>query len=191
VPRRKAPSVKIRGVRITDRSAYYQVAPGVLLPRGFEATVDDPSLPYLVELEIAAELGQIWCASVRARGRAEGVAVTSEGIRKLPINRLVRLVSSVEVNRQLRYPLGVTRLIQQEPNIESVVPARREILRATGARRELTPEFLKQVADVWHSAPNPRARTKAVADHFGTVRENARKWVRAAQDKDFISEEER
>jgi len=190
VPKKKHP---LAGIRFggADMSALYQLAPGELLPRRFCLGMDIPDLPYTVEIDVGTEPGRIWCVALRAAARDDGPAVTSEGLRKLPVARLLKIASQFVAELVYTFPEGALRMSLQEPSLGALVEAQREIAVAVRQRNALTPRFFEEVARVWHDAENPRARTRAVAAHFHTVPQNARKWVRAARKLGLIPEEER
>jgi hypothetical protein len=155
------------------------------VPRSFSVEVRSPHLPYDVELDIRIEEGVPVCDALRAIRKTRGEAVTGEGIRKLPVAMLVGTAVDAVGTMIHRYPLGAAKLVDQRPD-DAGLQATRELLgRVGGRRRTLDRQFLLEVAKVWRSAP-PNSRTKAVSEWGFTTRQNARKWVAAAESGGLI-----
>jgi hypothetical protein len=85
-------------------AAHIQVRPGgVLTPLPgrpdiavpeLNAEVDDPSIPYTLQLTVAVVHGKPVCTSLTANRRPDGAPVTRRGLNAIPVERLVRFAAS-------------------------------------------------------------------------------------------------
>ena len=63
---------------------------GLLLLNGFEALIDDPSISFLVTLDVLALGGRLAASAVTVRRRAEGGPVTGSALRAVTVERYLQ-----------------------------------------------------------------------------------------------------
>jgi hypothetical protein len=151
-------------------------------PRRWQVKIDDPNLPYRVELEIVAEGGSFACRGLRCESRPGGPAVTGEGIRRLPIAGFVRHtlqdVALVQVGKGHYVPLG------DQADLEEIFAAYR---RTETGRRPITDDELAEVAEIYRAALlSDPAPTRAVAKAKHLSRSHAARLVGRARAAGFL-----
>jgi hypothetical protein len=146
---------------------------GLMLPTQFSATIDDPSLEAVVEIEAVVRDGEPVCTAVRIEAR-EGGHVTARSIRRVPLARLVESAGAVLARRVEHDDNGAIRLVGGGETVRF-------------DRRRRGPQgyddaHYRHVADVYLAAA--RFPTKAVQEHetLGPVSHStAVRWVNEAK----------
>ena len=158
----------------------------------------DPEEKELAELEIGVVGGRAGCTAIRARGEA----LTGALLRSLPLGRIVREAlrgETVRVTREAEgqvvgelYPdfpegmLGFGDLrTELDDELETVAKPKHK-----RARRELTGDFLQEVAEVYRAAhARGHSTQRAIMDRFGPASPaSARRWVWHARDRGFLGD---
>ena len=164
---------------------------GVELPSSAVATLKDhslvpggPQLPYDVEIEIKLQDGEPpRCVRLSASSRADGQAVTSDGLRAIP---LAAMVERVMVGVALEVGREAPQSFHSQPDWD----AYRRWRVPEGGRRELSEEHLTAVADVYSLALALRQNPlEVVADVFSASSSTAARWVRGARDHGVLAAE--
>ena len=148
---------------------------------------DRPDLPYALELVADLEDGRAVCTELVVRRRKGGPPVTAEGLRRLPVARLVR-------EEIAHSPLGGT--LRPNPKGGHVVEpfsdaAAEELDRTLAGRpkrkREDRAVRLQRVADTYRMAlAAVEPPSLAVRDREGVSAEHARRLVSQARDAGFL-----
>jgi hypothetical protein len=154
----------------------------VAVPRYVVTDLDEPSLPYLVRVIVENTTSGSRCVDLRVVARPDGLAVTSAGIRLLPIARILR---EVERRQIVMHPIGegAWAAASGEQSRRDRTAYRRAVTRRdTQTRRWLLDEpTLAKVAEVYRTAGS--APTQAVADYFKINRPRAARWVKVARER--------
>jgi hypothetical protein len=133
--------------------------------RRIEATADGPDLPCDVQLEAEIEEGAYVVTEVRCSRRSRGPEVTSEGIRAIPVARILH-VAALDVNKGVFGPWSD-----------------RDTLRAQGP----TDESLRVTAQIYRMAHVVRDNpTAAVSSALGLPKPTASRWVQMARKRGFL-----
>ncbi len=129
--------------------------------------------------------GQPVCDSLRCHRRPGGPPVTNTGLRKLALSRYLREAADrfawtlQEINNEMVMQAGP--LAAQTTSITATAAGTVE-----RRNRKMTNEFSREVAVVYMTAPSKP--TAAVQRAYGVARPTASRWVRAAKDRDFITD---
>jgi hypothetical protein len=162
------------GYRPTDLVPFGK---GFALPKRFSEPFETKELPYRLEIEVVLEGDRFICQSLRAERKKGGDPVTSQGLRKLPIQDLIRGASLGVLHRVKRNPEGNAWVLQ---------PLNRVSFRRF-AKKGPTMEALEHVALVYRLAyAANESPTKAVQEAFGLARSTAERWVSKARDAGLI-----
>lgn len=170
---------------LSDQQVVLRGSPGLVIRSSFELRIDREDLPYTVVLNVGVADGVPTCEAVRCYRRAGGLAVTTAGMRQVPVDRLM-------TEAILRLPLvaparDAGKQWSYRPDPEAVQQALARSRRRVG----MTPELLHEVAEVYRAAMASHTErhrpTEAVREHFsrqlGTEVEprRASRWVTAAR----------
>lgn len=172
----------MRGLGQTPVSAVGMVpygSEGILLPRRYAVEIDDPDCPVLVELHVEMIDDQPRCSELRLRPKPEGPTVMSENLRQIPLAKYLR-ESTAMYSMRIEFDDEGEVLFAQATGSSDIPPLARAGNRRQ--RRQITDEFLRQVAKVYTA--NVRSKpTLAVMRHFPTSRATASRWVAAARER--------
>jgi hypothetical protein len=180
------------------------VGEGVGVPRYVYVDLDEPWLPYLVRAVVESTPIGPRCIDLRLVARPDGEPVTPEGLRRVPLGRVIR-----EVERQpivlhkanleglpsyMRDAIGegvawgASRAGEQARRDRAAY--RRALARQRAERRRwrLDEATLRKVAAVYREAlAVGRPPTAAVQQHFGLgTRGQAARWVKRARDEGHL-----
>ncbi len=151
----------------------------VALPSCFRGTVDDPDLPYVVDLHIAFDGDRVTCESLTCRRRAHGAAITSEGMTRVRAAELVHVAASAAVTEQSSFsaPGRPTVMVSTEfdvpPPPEGRAGPTDEHLRALGV--------IYTVAYACGGSPR-----RAVMERLALTRTTANRWVKLARERGLL-----
>ena len=150
---------------------------GFALPKRFSDSILAGDLPYRIDIEVELEGDRFVCVELRAERKRGGPPVTSEGIRKLPVQDLVRTAAMEVVYKRRKNPQGTGAIL---------TPTQlRGFKRLAGDGP--TEETLEHVALVYRLAYACNdAPTAAVVNAFGLARSTAERWVSRARDLELI-----
>ena len=127
-------------------------------------------LPYWIEIECEFHDGRYECVRLTCKPQRGGPAVTSEGIRSIPVGKLVTYAAR--------------RAMRDESDIRK--PAR---LKAPDTRLGPTEEALELTARVYRAAYAAQYDpTKAVVERFDLPRSTAARWVMKARERGLLGE---
>jgi hypothetical protein len=150
----------------------------VSLPRRFSGRVDDPDLPYLVELTITFGGDRVVCEHLACHRRDGGAPVTSEGMTHVRVADLVYLVALVATKEQS------TLHIPGRRGLSPVVLHDLEIPAPPPGRSGPTAEHLRTVGVIYTLAyacgGSPR---RSVMEALGLARTTANRWIRLARER--------
>jgi hypothetical protein len=151
---------------------------GFALPAKFSVPFNVKRVPYRVTLEVVLKGERFEVESLTAERKRNGPPVTSEGIRKIPVQELVRTAAMRHIHRVKKNP--------KAPEESIITPARLQGFDRFSAEGP-TDEALEHVALVYRLAFAARDRpTKAVEEAFGLARSTAERWVSKARDLGLI-----
>ncbi len=152
------------------------------LPALFEATVDDPGLPYVVTLRLAYDGDQVACESATCSRRPGGPPVTSEGRTSIRVADLVYRAAREAVREPATLLVGKgggKRLV--------VVTTEADPPPAPAGRAGPGREHLRYVGRVYAIAyacrGNPR---REVMNELGLSRTTANRWITAAREGGYL-----
>jgi hypothetical protein len=168
-----------RGLRSSSALSAYG-SEGLYVADHYAVSVDDPDCPVLVELEVAMIDGQPECVGLRCLPRP-GATVASEMLRKVPLRRYLReSATAYSVRSTMQHGVEVISATGtgDEPLLTRAAEQRQ--------RREITDEFLEQVAAVYMAAETkPRA---AVMLQLHGSKASASRWISEARNRGLITE---
>jgi hypothetical protein len=134
--------------------------------------VEGPELPYKIEMEIALRRGRYECVSLTCQAKRGGALVTGDGIRKIPVLRLVGMAAA--------------RVLSPSP-----VPGKSltisQLVDASAAKDGPTDDALALVARVYTTAYVCQYEpTKAVMESLRLSRPTAGRWVMQARERGLL-----
>jgi hypothetical protein len=144
------------GITVT-RTGETQLMPerGVALPLRLEIHVDDSTLPYLVDMDVAIEYGRALCHSLRATRRIDGEPVTNQQLRRIPVEAIVLQAMRDNV---WAAPGGKVEFLVTSADADSVVDELRGRRRRSSSDREkLKREVVALYKELIPDNPEPRA----------------------------------
>jgi helix-turn-helix protein len=157
---------------------------GVGVERYAYNDLDEKWLPYLVRAVVENTPAGPRCVDLRLVARADGPPITPEGLRRVPLGRVMREVERDQPVYHEKAP-GVWAVASGEVSRRDRAAYRRSLARrrAQGRRWQLDEPTLGKVADVYRRAvAQGAAPTAAVQRHFGlNTRGQAAKWVQRAR----------
>jgi hypothetical protein len=178
---------------------------GIAVPKHVLYDLDEPWLPYLARAVIENTPAGPRCVDLRLVARPGGPPVTPEGLRRVPLGKVVR---AVERHQDVMHTMDQASLERLPSHIRDSIgegpvwgaggsrargdrDAYRRALarqRAEGRRWRLDEATLREVAAVYREAlAVGRPPTAAVQEHFGlATRGQAAKWVRRARQEGHL-----
>jgi hypothetical protein len=151
---------------IKDLSSERVMLPGhpITIPRQFTGRVDDPGLPYIVELTIAFNGDRVQCERLTCQQRDSGKPITSTGMLQIHTAELVFRAARVAAT----------------PHDLELPPL--------PDRSGPTSEHLRTVSQIYAIAyacgGNPR---QSVMEALGLPRSTANRWFKLAREQGFLS----
>lgn len=153
------------------------LAPGLVVPKQVAVRHEDAStLPYNVEFVAVLRERRFEIERLTVTPKTDGEPVTTEGLRQLPLTRLVRAAVG---SLMARGDVGPKGEIVGGGSFPAEVPR--------VPRGGPDQEVLEHVAAVYrlaHACREPE--TKAVASRFGIPPSTASKWVMKAREKELL-----
>ncbi len=146
-----------------------ELSPGVVLPERFSVNTNFGDYPYAVDFEAVLEGDRFVCESLRCRRRPGEDPVTTEGLREIPVARLLRIAAE----RLLAGPDGKDKMRPAFPRVLEDGPTNDALLHVAGMYR---------LAQACGEPP-----TKAVEDRFNLARSTAGRWISMARRKGLLS----
>jgi hypothetical protein len=160
------------------------VGEGVGVERYVYNDLDETWLPYLVRAVVENTPAGPRCVDLRLVARPDGPPITPEGLRRVPLGRVIREVERDQVVWHEKQG-GAWAVASGEVSRRDRAAYRRALARrqAQGRRWQLDETTLRKVADVYRRAVAAgEAPTAAVQRHFGlNTRGQAAKWVQRAR----------
>jgi hypothetical protein len=160
------------------------VGEGVGVERYAVVDLDEPWLPYLVRAVIENTPAGPRCVDLRLVARQDGPPVTPEGLRRVPLGRVIGEVERHQVVWHQKEG-GVWAVASGDQSRRDRAAYRRALARsrAEGRRWRLDEPMLRKVAAVYREAVAVgRQPTAAVQSYFGlSSRGQAAKWVQRAR----------
>lgn len=169
-------------LRAREANALVSLSPVAKAPRRWSATFtpdgaieSDP--PYKIRLDVVIDEGRYLVEEMTCTQHEGGPPVTSEGIRAVPVARLLAFAA-------FRHVFVVK---SSRPDSHAVSPFVGSDL-AEGAKEGPTDDVLRRVAVVYqvHYACG-LAPTKGVEDSFKLARSTAGRWIAMARDRGFLA----
>lgn len=159
------------------------IGAGVRLPRRLVATYDDGELP-LVKVTVSVMDGVPVCDRVDVARRPDGVSLTGDELRRVPIAEIVELACRQAALTQVEASLdGSTAWEPPWGDAQRERQVRRDVQRAR-QRRVFTDALLRDVARIYRA--NPGRPTAAVREAFNVSAAQASRYVRAARDRHHL-----
>lgn len=159
---------------------------GYALPRRWQAQIEAPGLPYLVELDFSAGDDGPSCRAIRLMAREDGPEINPREIRSVPVGRCIQFAISAAALREERTPQGIRYSYGGEPygtyssaGVEAFRLARPTDVRTKDAR-------LREVAAIYKAAEDTGKPTRAVADELPTSYSTAARLVMEARRRGFL-----
>lgn len=154
--------------------------PGYSLPRRWTTELDRQDLPYVVELEFAAEDGGPSCRAVRLIAREESPPISARSIREIPVAECIRVaITSAAVHTEKRPGEIVYQLGGGDPDLTA------QLRMARTPDRRTSDEHLREVAEVYRRASEKP--TQSVQDAYGWISySTAARWVMQARQRGFL-----
>lgn len=150
---------------------------GFALPKRFGQAFTARRLPYRVEIDVVLEGDRFVCETLKAERKKGGPPVTSEGVRRIPVQDLIRTAALQFIHRVKENPRAKGEVIIS-PGIGSF-----KRLALAGP----TDEALEHVALVYRLAyACNEAPTKAVIEAFGLSQSTGERWVSKAREKGLL-----
>ncbi len=158
---------------------FVSVVPGLSAPACFTAMVTEFE-PYDLDLEVAVVEGRFVCTGFEARRAPGGAAVTTEGLRRIPVATLVRLAAQKVAMR-----------VEPGSGVATHEPMQFEDARqlAAAGPTDATLQYVAfhyQLAYALGDGP-----TMAVQERLGLARSTAGRWVDMARRRGFLGAAER
>jgi hypothetical protein len=153
----------------------------------YRATIDDPALPYFVEIVARVEQGRFVCEELVCRRRPGGPAVNAVDLRRLPIAGFIRHTAPFAAWKGKETPTkGVYSGVPlNEEDIERFYSSYRRTERR-GGRQPTTDERLREVADIYRAALSTGRPSKTVAQVLHIDPAHARRLVGMARKRGFL-----
>lgn len=156
------------------------------LVREYEVRFSDPAIPYEIEMEVRVEDGAPRCHELRVSRREGGPPITGEGLRRLPLGRILEraapLAARVRTGRK-RGP--VVRTVRTHDDIRDFYAEWR--LSKHRRPRSVDDELLRRVAEVYRAAQRRGdPPTATVAQVLHGSRSSAGRWVMLARERGFL-----
>lgn len=155
---------------------------GYALPKRFTATLDDATLPYVVDLAVKASTEGVECRSVTFGARDTGEPISARALRAIPIAVCIRLATAAAAMKIERLRDGGAKL---SPPAGLETP----FVLARPVDKRMSDAHLREVARVYEDADmNP---TRAVELHWEAMRQpisypTAARWVSEARKRGFL-----
>ncbi len=154
-------------------------------------TGDDSDLPYYVEITIANDGDGPTCRRLTIEQRPGGPPVTSDGLRSVPVGRIVEHFADMHIMLITDPAKGVKSGLSLLPDVNAAV----EAFDAIGAehkagRRRITDEDLRRLAEICVRAKAKGRSYITMAElELGITRDQARQWKRKAIAGGFLPTE--
>lgn len=152
----------------------------VALPSRFRGTVDDPEVPYVVELTVAFDGDRVTCEELTCRRRCNGIPITSEGMTRIRAAELLYAVASETVREQSSFIVTGQGTAQVSHELELPAPPE--------GRSGPMVEHLRTVGIIYTIAHacggSPR---RAVMEALSLTRTTANRWIRLAREQGQLS----
>lgn len=151
----------------------------VALPSRFRGTVDDPAVPYVVDLQIAFDGDRVTCESLTCRQRARGGPITSEGMTRVRAAELVHAAAREAVVEESAFiepgqpAVMISEPFEVPPPPEGRAGPNDEHLRALGV--------IYTVAYACGGSPR-----REVMEQLSLTRTTANRWVKLARERGHL-----
>ena len=190
-------------VLAADTSQFVPWRPRLALPRWSKVRIDDPGVPYSVELEIVPRDGRPVAVGVKLLERTG--PVTSEGLRSVRLATYVELAAQAAAWERVEDEGAITfRRFETQATVGPTTytgwrwgsTAHLELRPSTG--RQLSDDHLREVAQIYKAAlaGGSRAPRKAVVEHWRAVHGEAvasqtvASWLQKARGRGFLAQTE-
>lgn len=150
----------------------------VAVPNPFWVDANFAEIPCLVQLRVVVDKGRLVCDALECQRRTDGPILTTEGLRKIPVKRLIREGAFRVVGR------GAEKIKDQ-----ILVSQTFSWLPTDIAKHGPTDDAMGAVAMIYrvaHALGDPP--TTAVAEVLSLSRSTAGRWVTTARRKGFLGE---
>jgi hypothetical protein len=151
---------------------WVEIAPGLYGPKRFSVEFEGPELPYRITMEVGYEGGRFQCSHLACERKRGGSPVSGEGIRQIPVVRLLGLAAKRMLFAE---PSGRT-----TTTIAKLVPKGVADAGPTEGNLKLV-SLVYRAAYACHYEP-----TKAVMDSFRVSRPTAGRWVMKARESGHL-----
>lgn len=154
----------------------------LMVPSECAVRVDDPEMPFLVDLTIVVPLGRgtrsAYASRVEVLAREEGVAVDGNALRRVRVGDYVRGALRSQARTMSGAPVTAAQVEAWEPYLKR------------GGQSGPSDEVLQNVADLYRKAlsmPEHRnAPTKYVREQGNFSKGSAARYVKLARDRKFL-----
>jgi hypothetical protein len=151
------------------------------IPKRLTLRTSSPDLPYEITITITND-GEPLCSELVLRPKAGGIAVTTDGLRQVPVARLVKWANEMFLGR-LKSPArgiagGVSLLSSLDEAGEATSAAQSE---ERAGRRRITDDDLRRLAEICRRADATGTSYIAIAElEMGLTADQCRQWKRKA-----------
>jgi hypothetical protein len=191
-PLSRRASVQVQ-LRVPEARAIRFGDAGFALWDRYTVKVDDPKIPYLLDLEVAVRQGRgPTCESMRCTQRPDGPTVSTEGIRRLPVAGILVSTAlyaavSVETFKSSARVSPVTAAEMRSPEFRAFERMLASGPRRRPGRRPTDDDRLEQVAEVYRAAVAlGEPPTMAVHTKLSVSRSHAGRLVHQARGRGFL-----
>lgn len=161
-----------------------------MLQENATAVVDDPGLPYLVQLTLGAFAGRVGVEKLEIRSREGAGPVTSEALRRVPLQSYVDAVLADPSVRT--YVVAETQRTERSVGWGPPAKEQLEALRLAGRRRSDPADVLPAVVEAYRRAlGDPRWRgkpTEKVAQELNYSRGHASRLLSLARKRGMLGD---
>ena len=178
----RAPTIELGYGRVPQRARIEPYLPGWALPDRFGARWSDfPGAVVTMTVMVAGRVPTCAALAIEAK---PGRAVDGGTLRSLPVATMLEY--AVAAAAQEETEPGYYRMSSFKSPEEFRQFRERHPLRKSRERWQLTPEHLRQVAEVYRSATH--SPVKEVARHWNKPRATASRWIVKARDEGYFDQ---
>lgn len=156
--------------------------PGFAIPDRFSAVIDADWLPYRVEVDLAANGGDVHCVAMTLQAHDGGEPVTSRGLRDVPLGECIRLATAAAL-RPMERNAGEVKIKLGGPS-DMTEPM---VLASRRPRRRISDDWLHEAAAIYEAAEeNPTQAVEQQHSQAPISYSTASRWVEEARRRGFL-----
>ncbi|WP_370326368.1 hypothetical protein [Euzebya sp.] len=179
--------------------AYPHQESTTFLPRFFTAAVVDPAIPYAVNVELSWDGSEVECTALSVRPRTihhapvassedevydDGGPISSEGLRRVPVSRVVKLAIEAATHTAEKIDGEMVHAFFATPDLLATYVAEGP---RTARGVALGDDHYREVAQVYLEAVKVGVPPRRQVAAWGSCSEStASKWIRGARDRGHL-----